>query len=471
DILDFTRYQSEGFTLDHHDFCLQSTMESAMSVIVPRCRNKGLELMLYCNPNVPKLLHGDSTRLRQILVNLLGNASKFTEEGEILLGAFQSGQRTDKDGVQRILLTFMIYDTGIGIPKGKVEDLFDSFTQADNSTTRKFGGTGLGLAISKQLVEFMGGSIRVDTDQDQGSTFYFTAEFELAHAPSAFGGQLKKQKMMISQLRGKRALIIEDNLKSRHILEQHCQTWQMSTLCINDIGMLNRVLADSKPFDVILCDFSTMESSDYLVNQMIKESGQHRDTPIILLSTCAKIHDDSSQPANFDQQIQKPFRYSSLVEAIAEATGVKAARTAPPVGVSHHHFRTDPDDATPLKSMHILLVDDNQINRTLGTKILNKMGYTNTKLATDGVEATKLVMEDDFDLVLMDLDMPMMDGLTATREIRSRGVNLPIVAATAAAMPGDRERCMSAGMNGYISKPLARDELKRIVESFDQSKH
>ncbi|MEO0415384.1 MAG: response regulator [Verrucomicrobiota bacterium] len=448
-------------------------MESAMSVVVPRSQDKSLELMIYCNPSVPRLLHGDSTRLRQILVNLLGNAAKFTESGEILLGVYLTEGANTAVGGGPVNLTFLVSDTGIGVPEDKIATLFDTFTQADNSTTRRFGGTGLGLSICKQLVNHMGGEIHVESTVGKGSTFYFTAEFTQAQDINLHAENINRMGEQRQVIKGRRVLVFDSNEKSNQITTLYCKDWGMSTNSASDLRAVRDILGSSLPFDTVLCDVDASDSMGIEVAKLIKSHPVHQKTPIVLISS-NRVNENQILEVEgiplFELQLQKPLKYVNLLQTIARAAGGNLLE--PAMGnPQNHHVNPEGQEDETRKPMRILLADDNQINRKLGIKLLERMGYYSVKLANDGRDAVEQILDEEFDLVLMDLDMPEMDGLTATQEIRARGgryKELPIVAATAAAMPGDRERCLSAGMSGYISKPLARKELREIVDSYNK---
>jgi signal transduction histidine kinase/CheY-like chemotaxis protein/HPt (histidine-containing phosphotransfer) domain-containing protein len=462
DILDFSKIEAGKLDLDLHDFILRENLGDTMKALCMRAHEKGLELACRVAPDVPDLLLGDALRLRQILVNLVGNAIKFTARGEVVvsvsvasaaLSAQANHQTQGTEDAQDVLLRFDVTDTGIGIPAQKLEAVFEPFTQADGSTTRRFGGTGLGLAICIQLVRLMGGKLWVDSQVGLGSTFHFTARFARSRE-----GALKEICRRVD-LEGLPVLVVDDNATNRDILEEVLHNWRMhptaAASSYQALAELRLAAAAANPFPVILVD-ALMPGSDgfALVEQVKKEPGLAGSTILMLSSPDRTAEVSRCRELGVAVYLIKPIKQSELLDAILTALGSSPLATAEPTQAA--------DAAGNGRTLRVLLAEDNEVNQELAVRILEKRGHS-VFVAGDGQQSLEALEREAFDIVLMDVQMPVMDGLTATAAIREmekgNGKHIPIVALTAHAMKGDRERCLEAGMDAYLSKPLRVQEL------------
>jgi PAS domain S-box-containing protein len=453
DILDFSKIEVGKIDLEAIDFNLRDSLEATLKTLVFRTDEKGLELLCEIDLEVPEVVRCDSTRLRQIVVNLVGNAIKFTPEGEVILKV-----RTDAEGADHIL-HFTVADTGIGISSKQQKLIFEPFTQADSSTTRKYGGTGLGLAISKSLVEMMGGKMWVESNTGQGTRFHFTVRSQTSEgAPAAVA--------IISPevLRGVTALIVDDNRTNRRILEGMLKHWGMKPTAVENgekaLAVLSAAQKAGKPYALILTDLHMPSMDGFRLVQLIGQRTELSAATIMML-TSADHRDDKwrCRTLGIASYLTKPIRKTELLSAVLAAIGGNRP-AARPVPTRHQGC------AIQHEILRILLAEDNRVNQTVATRILQKMGHS-LVVANNGNEAPSLLATQPFDLVLMDIQMPEMDGLTATQKIREgekRTLSrLPIIAMTAHAMKGDRERCLEAGMDGYVSKPIDKKELEREI--------
>lgn len=457
DILDFSKVEAGKLNLERLDFDLHTTMENMNDVLGIRAREKGLEYVWLLEPNVPTQLVGDPGRLRQVIINLIGNAIKFTPKGSVDLQISLVSQ-TDNEAIIR----FDIRDTGIGISDDKLGTLFKPFTQVDTSTTRKYGGTGLGLSISKLLAELMGGQIGAESTEGKGSTFWFTARLGKQSAEC-------RSEEWPSDLSGLRVLGVDDNPTNRKVLEHMLRAWRCRVEVVENAAMamarLHAAVASGDPFRVAIIDIMMPEVSGETLGRMIKATPQLKDTALIAWSSSGR-RDEGSElgMAGFAEYLTKPVKQSQLFNAIVkivtrESGKVMAVPLAPTAAPASKQ--------EPWKA-RILLAEDNAVNQKVATVMLGKMGYY-ADIASNGIEALKALEAAPYDMVLMDVHMPEMDGLEATRRIRdakSAVSNhlIPVVAMTASAMAGDREMCLDAGMNDYISKPVNRGELARVLE-------
>ena len=454
DILDFSKIEAGKMDLENQPFVLRDCIESAMDLVAGRATEKGLDLACLIDNHVPVALFGDVTRLRQILINLLNNAVKFTERGDILLEVqveeFQSEQP------QYFKLHFTVQDTGIGIPRDKLDRLFQSFSQVDASTTRKYGGTGLGLAISKRLVEMMGGSLWVESDgiQGKGSTFHFTLMLEGAEAPVP-------QYLMAHQpdLKGKRVLVVDDNASNRRILTLQTRNWGMDPIEAATPDLALKMIQNGDPFDLAIIDMQMPEMDGIMLAAEVRRYRDAATLPLVMLTSLGRKETDISE-ASFAAFLTKPIKSSMLYNTLLAALGNSAKLSARPAVES----RMEPviGLCNPLR---ILIVEDYVINQKVAMRILGRMGYR-PDIAGNGLEAIEALHRQFYDVVLMDVQMPEMDGLEATRYIRKEfppDSQPRIIAMTANAMKGDREKCFAAGMDDYISKPVNPDELIRAL--------
>ncbi len=469
DILDFSKIESGKLELENHPFELHTCIEEALDLLAPKAAEKNLDLSYVVDDAIPKILVSDVTRLRQILVNLVGNAVKFTNQGEVVLEvkqasrASRAAQPTQKYDTEFLrhseewLLHFAVRDTGIGIPLDKQGRLFKSFQQVDASTTRHYGGTGLGLAISKRLAELLGGKIWVDSDAGKGSTFHFTI---LARAGA--GGALPVWQGPQPQLAGKRLLLVEDNLTNQRIVSSRGAQWGVTVEVAANGREALRLLAKGKPFDALILDLQLPDTDGLVLAEEIRRQTTGRDLPLLLLSS-ARLRGDDTRPAEagVSVYVHKPIRPAQLLDALCRAMSVqlqreKRAPASPTL---------DPNLARRLP-LRLLLADDNPINQKVGLSVLQKLGYR-ADLANNGLEVLKALEQKAYDILFLDVQMPEMDGLEAAKQICQRWSpdRRPcIVAMTGNALLGDREKCLAAGMDDYISKPVRVGELQTAIE-------
>jgi len=444
DILDFSKIESGSMELEDIDFDLHESIEHVLDIFSTRAAQTGIELLYQVESRVPAYIKGDDLRLRQIITNLVGNAIKFTEKGEIFIGVRLVGT----DAGERLTLGIEVRDTGIGIPPDKQERLFKAFSQIDSSTTRKYGGTGLGLAISEQLVKLMGGSIRVQSEPGVGSTFFFTINSRTgvrADVPTATGD--------LAAHAGKRLLIVDDNHTNRIILKNQLEQWNLApTLAASGVEALNILATDSR-YDLILTDMQMPYMDGVRLSKTIRE--RYPRLPIILLSSIGDEYKKNYKNL-FSAIMTKPIKQQVMFRHILS-------------GLEHRSWSIMNETSTPSRlpeqmaselPMQILIAEDNIINQQVIQYILQKLGYTPV-MVHNGREAVDTAAANDFDIILMDLQMPEMDGLEATRMIRRHNSDRQpvIIALTANAMEGDEEECLSAGMNDYLGKPVKLEEL------------
>jgi len=461
DILDFSKIEAGKLELDLVPFNLFHAVEEVMKTLAFRAHEKGLELLCDIASEVPEYVSGDETRIRQIIVNLVGNAIKFTARGEVELKVLLDDQTSD-----RVRLHFLVRDSGVGIASDKLNLIFEAFSQADTSTTRSFGGTGLGLTISTRLVEMMNGRLWVESQPDQGSCFHFTAC--LGSAPQL--SQLSQSAVARPSLAGVRVLLVDDNAANLNILSKMVSLWGMSPAAAGGgeqaLSLMRRGLETQKPFSLIISDVHMPQLDGFALAERIQHTPAFSDT-VILLFTSAEMPGDRERSRRLGvcQHLTKPVRRDELQHAI-ELTllGQAEPRHARSIEGQQPGQKLDRENAAPRR---ILLVEDNAVNQRLALRILERAGHI-VALAGNGREALNTLQNHTFDLVLMDVQMPEMDGFEATRAIREseRGTSahLPIIAMTAHAMTGDRERCIVAGMDDYISKPVRAVDLLNLIE-------
>jgi signal transduction histidine kinase/DNA-binding response OmpR family regulator len=461
DILDFSKIEAGRIDLEPIDFNLRDCLEATLKTLTVRADEKRLELLCEIAPDVPEVVNGDSSRLRQVLLNLLGNAIKFTSEGEVALCV----QKDAKDGGSCIL-HFTVSDTGIGIPLEKQKVIFEPFTQADTSTTRKYGGTGLGLTISTRLVGMMGGKIWVASDVARGTQFHFTALMGIADANAIGVGSIAPPEI----LRGLKVLVVDDSRTNRRILEGMLRRWDMKPTSVEGgeeaLTQLSTARATAEPYALILTDMHMPMMDGFSLVERIRQRPELSTATIMMLTSAGHRGDAARcQELGVAAYLLKPIRQSELREAIARVLGAKEQKGAIPV-VTRYSLQ---DVRDPLSSLRVLLVEDNAVNRLLATRLLEKRGH-HVEVAENGREALNALENGSYDLVFMDVQMPEMDGIEATVAIRGRektnGKHQPIIALTAHAMKGDHERCLDAGMDGYLSKPIRPQELDEILENY-----
>ncbi|MHB1047250.1 MAG: response regulator [Thermoanaerobaculia bacterium] len=456
DILDLSKIEARKVELDRIDFSLRYALGEAVRGLAPRAHQKGLELSLRIAPDVPVELHGDPVRLRQVVVNLVANAVKFTEKGEVVVSVECSERTSD-----RALLHFTVADTGIGILLEKQASIFDAFTQADSSTTRRFGGTGLGLSIASQLVALLGGRIWVESEPGAGSRFHVTLPFEVR-----VRARSKSPSIEFQDLRGVRVLVVDDNATNRRLVEEIVLGWGMKPTLVDRgeaaLAAIEGARSSGAPFDLVLLDFQMPEMDGFEVAEQIQTRPEYGATTIMMLSSVGQRgHAQRCRDLGISAYLVKPVRQAVLLEAVVAVLG-KAPRvpSGPRDLVTRHSLR---EGRRPLR---VLVAEDNPVNQLLLTRILEKHGHAVTR-AGNGREALAALGGGTFDVLLMDVHMPEMDGLEATSAIRSAeeatGKRLPIVALTARALKGDREACLAAGMDAYLPKPFRAAELMETI--------
>jgi two-component system, sensor histidine kinase and response regulator len=456
DILDFSKIEAGKFSLDQRPFNLHLTVSETLKSVALRAHEKKLELTLDLDPAVPEELIGDAGRLRQILLNLVGNAIKFTQQGEVAVSVKPEMQTAD-----RAILHFTIRDTGIGISPESMSRIFEAFEQADTSSTRLYGGTGLGLTISSHLVEMMQGRIWAESVPGQGSRFQFTASFGIFKAE-------RKTALDVQQLQGKRALIIDDNATNRLILQETMGRWGMHAIQADSgpaaLLLLHRAAREGITYDLIILDRQMPGMNGFEVLERIRASADLSSATVMML-TSADLPEDPilCQEFGVATYLVKPVTQSELLRSVRMVLGKEAERDAlavtnSPAPKAHRKYG---------RVLQILLAEDNPLNQKVACAILEDQGHTVT-IAKNGREAVETSGKQHFDLIFMDIQMPELDGYQATRLIREEqqqsGIRVPIVAMTAHAMSGDREKCLAAGMDDYISKPIDREQLFAIVE-------
>jgi len=456
DILDYSKIEAGKIDLDPVQFNLPELIGDAIKSLAIAAHKKRLELTYCLEPDVPLGVIGDSVRLRQVLLNLVGNAIKFTANGEVVINVTHQ-----PSGENISLMHFSVRDTGIGIPAGRQAQLFQPFRQADSSTTRQFGGTGLGLAISKRLVELMGGEIWLESCQGTGSTFHFTVTLTAAPVPSEWRSPVEME-----NLRGLRVLLIDDNATNLRILERVTESWQMLPVVADSgqagLAKLKQACSLGQPYQLVLLDEQMPLMDGIEVVERIRESPEMAQATIMMLTSS----EQGSSAARCRQMgvpnyLIKPIKPAELLLVIRKAIGIARSQVSP-------RFTHDVKESETLK-LHILVAEDNLVNQRLALALLQKMGHE-TILVVNGADALARWSKGDIDLILMDVQMPEMDGFVATRRIREKemgtGVHVPIIAMTAHAMAGDRERCIQAGMDDYISKPISQAGLEMMLSQY-----
>jgi CheY-like chemotaxis protein/HPt (histidine-containing phosphotransfer) domain-containing protein len=422
-----------------------------------RAHAKGLELACHVLDDVPEVLVGDACRLRQILVNLIGNAIKFTSAGEVAVRVEREFQDETSAG-----LHFSVRDTGIGIPREKLSLLFQAFSQVDASTTRKYGGTGLGLAISLQLVKLMAGRVWVESEPGQGSTFHFTVRLGLSTSTAAPAVPAD-----LARLRGLPVLVVDDNATNRRILQDMLRRWEAAPAVVESgreaLAAMHSAASAGEPFQLVLLDNMMPEMDGFrLAEEIARQPGLAGSTLMMLSSADRRENIARCRDSGVKAYLTKPIRRAELQAAILSALGGSSGQEM------HASIGARRAIAAGACCRRVLLAEDNAVNQKLAVRLLEKRGHT-VVVAGNGREALETLSRKSFDVVLMDVQMPEMDGFEATRRIRERertnGGHVPIIAMTAHAMKGDRERCLEEGMDGYISKPLRPSELFEAVES------
>jgi PAS domain S-box-containing protein len=452
DILDFSKIEAGRMELESIHFNLRDSLGNTLSTLALKAEEKGIELAGDILPEVPDTLMGDPGRLRQVVVNLVGNAIKFTERGEVVVRV-QPEQIAGDD----VRLHFTVRDTGIGIPADKRHVIFEAFAQADTSTTRHYGGTGLGLAIAAQIVDLMGGRIWVESEAGTGSTFHFTAAFKRANlaAPESVPD--------LASLQGLRVLIVDDNATNRRILEEMLASWRMQPASASSgaeaLGALEQAGQAGEPFALVLLDAMMPEMDGFELAERIRGRSDLAGATLMMLSSAGQgRHAARCREIGVAAYLTKPVQHSTLLDAIMTCLGAERAVQGQPA-----HAAPAPQVD---RRLTILLAEDNAVNQRVALRFIERWGHE-VVIVPNGKEALEAVKERTFDLVLMDVQMPEMGGFEATRAIRTRekhtGGHVPIVAMTAHAMKGDKERCLEAGMDAYVSKPVQVEELAQAI--------
>jgi two-component system sensor histidine kinase/response regulator len=464
DILDFSKIEAQKVELEEIEFDVRECVENVLRTVLPRADEKGIELLCEIAPDVPEIVIGDPGRLRQVLLNLVGNALKFTSAGEVgvevSVDVIEEGEAT---------LHFMVFDTGIGIAAENLDVIFHPFSQADASTTRRFGGTGLGLTISKRLAEMMGGSIRVESELSAGSHFHFTVCLPVAASKMA----AKSNAEVPEILRGTKVLIVDDNATNRRILENMAFGLDMCPASVaggrEALEELSMAEQRGQEYELILTDTNMTEVDGYGLIERIRERGKPPVAAVILMTSGGQRDDvDRRKEVGIGAELPKPVRSAQLrqvILSVLQSRMIQAEdqRSAALVPADDSH-----EQGNVSRSLRILLAEDNRVNQKVAIRLLEKRGHQ-VVLAENGREALDALARESFDLVFMDVHMPEMDGVEATMVIREKekltGLHQPIVAMTAAAMVNDRDRCLAAGMDGHLSKPIELEKLDAVLRS------
>ena len=466
DILDFSKIEVGKLSLDPIEFNLRDHLGQAMKILSARAHEKGLELACFVPPELPHFVVGDPVRLRQVILNLVGNAIKFTEKGEVVLRVEPEPPNTNNGNHLRqagdgMSLHFAVADTGIGIPPEKQELIFEPFSQADTSTTRRYGGTGLGLSICSRLIGMMNGRIWVESEAGRGATFHFTARFGQASAASL---PITADPAILDNMR---VLIVDDNATNRQILDSTLSYWRMRPVCASGardaLAMLQEARAAGVPFPLMLVDCHMPDVDGFMLVERLQKLPELQDLVTIMLTSGGQRGDGQRcKELGIAAYLIKPVLQSDLLETLLRVMGPRSDSAAPLQLVTRHTLR---EARLPLR---VLLAEDNHVNQRLAVRLLEKEGH-NVVVAGDGVQALEALEKQQFDLILMDVQMPLMDGVEATAAIRKReagnGAHIPIVAMTAHAMAGDRQRFLSLGMDGYVSKPIHSRDLYDAIDN------
>ncbi|MFS8807781.1 response regulator, partial [Synechococcus sp. R6-10] len=468
DILDFSKLEAGEMELEILDFDLRSCLEEVADLFAPTAHAKGLELAVLMPPEVPRYLRGDASRLRQILNNLVSNAIKFTHRGEVVIQA-----EVLQETATHVHLKLSVRDTGIGIPAAAQSKLFQPFSQVDASTTRKYGGTGLGLAICKQLTELMGGTISLQSQEGQGSTF--SVELTLERQP--YVQQLAQPSARVPvDLQGKRLLVVDDNATNRKILRCQATAWGMvveeAENAYQAMDKLRQAVREGRPFPLAVLDMQMPEVDGETLGRWIKADPQLAETQLVMMTSLGLgEHSRRAAEIGFAAYLVKPVKQSRLQEALAMALGKSSGLSTSLLGIGPPLSQTTPMADRPQQSLRILLAEDNPVNQKVALRQLESLGYK-ADVVANGQEVLDLLQQVRYDLILMDCQMPVMDGYEATRRLRQQerrsGHRTVVIAITANAMQEDRERCLQAGMDDYLSKPVLKEDLQRLLNHWSQ---
>jgi two-component system, sensor histidine kinase and response regulator len=465
-VLDFSKIEAGKLEFENIDFDLRTAVEEVMNMMAIKADEKGLEFGCLIHHDVPSFLRGDPWRLRQVLTNLISNAIKFTKKGEVTLKAFLVNEQN-----QDVIIRFEVHDTGMGIAQNHKDRLFKSFSQVDASMTRKFGGTGLGLAISKKIVEMMNGEIGVNSQEGVGSVFWFTGKLEKQPEESY------REPVLPADIRNKRVLVVDDSSLNRHFVLQHLKAWGCDFDEASDgmiaLKKLKSAVEQRHPFHMAIIDMQMPHMDGITLGRKIKSDPTITETALVMLTSAGKRGDAiTCHDIGFSGYLTKPVKRDHLRECLKTVLGipyVNVKKPSKPI-VTQHSLVEDKK-----LQVKILMVEDNLLNQKLGLKIIEKFGYHATAV-NNGKEAVKILSEQNFDLVFMDISMPVMGGYEATAAIRDSSSpvlnhQVPIVAMTAYAMKGDREKCLEAGMNDYVAKPINPLEIIAAIEKWGHKKY
>ncbi len=442
DILDYSKIEAGKLDLERAPFSLRDCVEGALDIVAPRAWEKEIELGCLIDEDAPSGIVGDEARLRQVLLNLLSNAVKFTDRGEVMVLV-----HADATGAGAYRVDLAVRDTGIGIPADRMDQLFTSFSQVDASTTRRFGGTGLGLAISKRLVDLMGGTISVESEQQKGSTFRISLPVAAADVPTKI--PLDEG---LPHLAGKRILIVDDNATNREIVTRHARSWEMEPVAVELPAAALELIAQGEPFDIAVLDMMMPEMDGVTLAREIRRQRSESELPLLLLTSLGRLPQLESEGV-FSAQLSKPLKASQLYNMLLHLLTAG--------GAGEEEVEAVTDGKRTSSALRILLAEDNAMNQKVALRLLERLGYR-ADVATNGLEAIEALERQPYDVVLMDVQMPQLDGLDATRQICERWPpeSRPhIIAMTANALPEDREACFAAGMNDYVAKPIRAEEL------------
>jgi signal transduction histidine kinase/CheY-like chemotaxis protein len=482
DILDFSKIEAGKLTFEHLDFDLREVIEGAMDVLATRALNKGVELACFVPSAMPIRLRGDPGRIRQILLNLVGNAVKFTDQGEVVIEA-----ELKEENTTHAVVTIRVQDTGIGISDAMQKVLFTPFTQADSSTTRKYGGTGLGLAISRQLVQLMKGEIGLTSEPGKGSTFWITVPLEKQtnRSPVPTAKSIRE---------GLRVLAVDDNLTNRRILSHYLHSWKIDSRTATGgteaLHTLQEAATAGQPYDLVILDMQMPDMDGLELARRIRHDPLLLDTRMVMLTSLGIHLTDEIREAGVEVCLVKPVKQSMLFNALATVLAGEfesppsslRSRRDPRFSTGFHTTSTvtpppTTEPSAPASTLRILLAEDNAVNQKVACQMLSKLGHA-ADVVTDGQEVLDAIERKSYDVVLMDCHMPGLDGYEATRRIRHQARENPasslhslrILAMTANAMEGDREKCIAAGMDDYLSKPVKLDELRTALDRFSKSR-
>ncbi len=461
DILDFSKIESGKLELDYQPFDIRDCIEETLDLLAPKAAEKNLELAYLIYKNTPSWLYGDVTRIRQILVNLVGNGLKFTESGEVIVGVTAKQIKSiDENAVlvpdePTYEVRFVVKDTGIGIPQDKIDRLFKAFSQVDSSTTRNYGGTGLGLIISRRLTELMNGKMWVESSGNGGSSFFFTI---MAKAAPPSPQSCHKEQHQPIQLQGKRLLIVEDNATHRKILALQAQSWGMLAHPTESGADALKLLNLRGHFDLAILDMQMPEMDGLTLAQKIREFPEYQKLPLVMLSSLSISRTDvEAAKVDFAATLNKPIRQFQLQDVLAQVLGQDTDRSST-IAKSNSSNYDRYQAAFPLR---ILLAEDNLVNQKVAIHMLKRIGYQ-ADVVMNGLEAIERLQHHPYDVILMDLQMPKMDGMEATRRILTEFPEHrcpTIIAMTANALEGDRQECLAAGMHDYVTKPVKIEQL------------